>query len=216
MLIIVVAGDSTSAESCPWDSSTPLRAPELEAAALASRTKARNFRRVDIAPLTIVAVLRMREGRKPCRCFRAPPCPRVPSLLVADCVGSEGAGLTRAAAGTVAEEPCSLVTAARTSAWAVGSTFLVVVVADRAGSTLQTVEMAGRSWHSLGYQRVACWPGSTDVRRRSVAVVGRSGLEDDVCKQVAPAHEWGADSGTAAARPREFVLVAMPQEIQCQ
>lgn len=215
MLIIVVAGDSTSAESCPWDSSTPLRAPGLEVAALALRTKARNFRRVDIAPWTIVAVLRMQEGRRPCRCFRAPPCQRVPSLLVAGCVGSEGAGSTRAVAGTAAEEPCSLVTAARTSAWAAGSTFLVVV-ADKMDSTLPTVEMVGHSWHSLEYQRVACWPGSTDVRRRSVVVVGRSGLEGGACKQVALAHEWEADFGTAAARLRESVLVAMPQEIQCQ
>jgi len=113
-----------------------------------------SFRRVG-SVLASTVVLPTLGGRRPFHCSRARPYQKAQSRLFAG-VGFPVAGLApdamepRLAAG----DPCSLETAACTSASPVDST--CSVGSGTAGSTLPAVGSAGRSSHSPGYQKEEC------------------------------------------------------------
>ena len=162
----VAAEDSTSPGSYPSDSNTRYQAPGLAEGDQAWRTTEQSSRRAGSVLAWTVAALRRPGGRRPCRCFRAPPCRMVPRLLAgmallaaAAAAGSLHAGLARDVIELepAVEVPCSLGSGACTCAWEVGSTCFVAPGTE--GSTLLAAGRLARSLCSPEYPTEECRPG---------------------------------------------------------
>lgn len=157
IIVAVAAAGNTCPGSCRQGSSRWHPALVLVGGDQAWHTRGQSFRRAGSVP--VAAALPRPAGRRPFRCSRGLPYQKAQSRLFAG-VDSPVVGLARYAKGLrpVAEEPCSLETAACTLALTEDST--CSVGSGTAGSTLPTVGSVARSSHSPGCQKEVCSLGS--------------------------------------------------------